>query len=126
MPAQAFEQLRLCYRLAAGSAEIYHQAGFTVVYQDVIIGPLLGEVVEMLKHLPLHVVVLCPSPQVAAQRDATRHKIAYGLWTPQALDHELRTNAPRVGLWLDTSSLTVEETVHIIFAQIEQTTDGIR
>lgn len=125
MSAQAFEQLRLRYRLAAASAEIYCKAGFTVVYQDVIIGSLLSEVVDMLKHLPLYVVVLCPSPEVAAQRDAERQKTAYVDWTAEALDFELRTNTPKFGLWLDTSTLSVEQTVDVIFAQIDQTTAGI-
>jgi hypothetical protein len=91
----------------------------------VIIGTLLGEVVDMLKHLPLHLVVLCPSPEVAAQRDAERQKTAYGDWTPEALDFELRTNTPKFGLWLDTSTLSVEQTVDVIFAQIDQTAAGI-
>jgi hypothetical protein len=59
MPAQAFEQLRLCYRLAAGSAEIYHQAGFTVIYQDVIIGPLLGETPAAARRRVVPITVGC-------------------------------------------------------------------
>jgi len=115
----AFEQLRLRYRLAAASADLYCQSGFAVVYQDVIIGPLLGEVIENLhqQKWPLHVVVLCPSPEVAAQRDANRGKVAYTSWSPYDLDRELRTNTPRVGLWLDTSALTAAETVEAIFRQ---------
>jgi len=114
----AIEQLRLRYRIAA--ADLYCQAGFTVIYQDIILGWLLAEVVAMLKKWPLHVVVLCPAPEVAAQRDEARSKTAYGAWTPHDLDASLRTETPRYGLWLDNSALTVEETVEAIFAQIEQ------
>src|SRR5215216_1713456 len=46
---QAMEQLRLRYRIAAAAANLYCQAGFTVIYQDVIIGSVLNEVVAMLK-----------------------------------------------------------------------------
>ncbi len=116
----AFEQLRLRYRLAAASADIYCQAGFTVVYQDVIIGAVLQEVVDMLKKWPLHGVVLCPSPDIVAQREAEREKTGYTTWTPQELDHGLRNDTPKIGLWLDTSALSVDETVEAIFAQVDE------
>jgi chloramphenicol 3-O-phosphotransferase len=118
--AAAFEQLRLRYRLAATSADIYCQAGFTVVYQDVIIGAVLQEVVDMLRKWPLHVVVLCPSPGIVAQREAGREKTGYTTWTPQELDYGLRNDTPKIGLWLDTSALSVEETVKAIFTQTDQ------
>src|SRR6476620_3331403 len=44
---EASKQLWLRYRLAAAAAELYLQAGFMVVYQDIIIGPALGEVVSL-------------------------------------------------------------------------------
>ncbi|MBK8022582.1 MAG: AAA family ATPase [Chloroflexi bacterium] len=115
---EALAQLRLRYQLAAHTAQQYCAMGFAVVYQDVIVGPALGEVIALHQAYPLYVVVLCPSPEVALQRDATRHKQAYGDWTPKALDHELRTNIPRVGLWVDNSAQTVEETVEAILARL--------
>jgi chloramphenicol 3-O-phosphotransferase len=116
----ALSQLRLRYRLAASAAETYCAAGFTVVYQDVIIGPMLAEVVDMLTRWPLYVVVLCPSPDAAAQRDAARHKVAYRGWTPEVLDDILRETTPPIGLWLDTSSQTVDETVESILGRIRE------
>jgi hypothetical protein len=63
-------QLRLRYRIAAEAAEMYCAAGFTVVYQDIIIGEVLREVVEMLKgKRPLALIVLCPSPDVVGERE---------------------------------------------------------
>ncbi len=117
----ALAQLRLRYRLAATVADGYCKAGFTVVYQDVIIGEMLTEVVEMLKPWQRHVVVLCPTPAVAGARDAARSKTGYRGWTPDALDQSLREETPRLGLWLDNSTLTVEQTVDAIFASVEQT-----
>ncbi len=117
---EAYAQLRLRYELAAFTADRYCAAGFTVVYQDVIIGAVLQEVVDRLKSLrPLHVVVLCPSPDVVAQREAGRDKIGYSSWTPQMLDDGLRNETPHIGLWLDTSALTVHETVDHILAHLE-------
>jgi predicted kinase len=120
---EALDQLILRYRLAVTSAEMYCAAGFTVVYQDVIIGPMLGDVVEMFTgDYPLSIVVLCPSPEVVTQREVHRDKTGYGDWTPADLDTELRENTPRIGLWLDTSTLTVEATIDTILARMNEAT----
>jgi chloramphenicol 3-O-phosphotransferase len=117
---KALDQLRLRYRIAATAAHLYHEAGFAVVYQDIIIGPMLNDVVAMLTASPLFVVVLCPTPQVAAHRDATRHKTGYSDWTPEQLDDDLRHNTPRLGLWLDNSTLSIEDTVSAILARSDE------
>jgi predicted kinase len=121
---RAFEQLRLRYRLAATASDLYCAAGFTVVYQDVIVGPILREVVEEYQRLsashPLHVVVLCPAPEIIAAREAAREKKGYFTWTPEELDRELRASTPRLGLWLDTSALSVEETIETILARLDE------
>lgn len=118
----AFAQLRLRYRLAAMTSRAYAEAGFTVIYQDVILGAVLNEVVAMLKDAEatyrLHLVALCPSVEVVAERDRTRHKVAYGSWSPAQLDHIFRTETPHIGLWLDTSLLTVGETVDLILSRL--------
>lgn len=44
--AAALSQLQLRYQAAFEAARLYSAAGFTVVYQDTIIGPALAEVVE--------------------------------------------------------------------------------
>lgn len=117
---EAMSQLKLRYELAALTADRYCAAGFTVVYQDVIIGAVLQEVVDRLKNLrPLYVIVLTPSPEVVAQREAGRDKVGYGSWTPQMLDDGLRHETPRIGLWLDTSLLTVSEALDDILAHLE-------
>ena len=116
----ALAQLRLRYQIAAQVANQYCAAGFTVVYQDVIIGALLDDVISLYKQYPLYVVVLCPSPEIALKRDATRHKQTYSSWTPEALDRALREETPRVGLWLDTSALSVEESVNTILERIDE------
>ena len=55
---EAAAQLRLRYRLAAAAADTYSQAGFTVVLEDVIAGPLLGEYRTSIHSRPCHVIVL--------------------------------------------------------------------
>lgn len=115
----ALAQLRLRYDLAASAARAYCAAGFTVVYQDVILGPDLEEVVARLFPWPVAVVVLCPGADVVARREALRPKAGYGgSWTVAALDRVLREETPRLGLWLDTSTLDVAATVDTILAHL--------
>ena len=118
---EALTQLKLRYQIAATASQQYCAAGFTVVYQDVILGEILNEVVALYSaQYPLYVVVLCPSPSVAFQRDSTRHKQTYTGWTPEALDRSLREETPHIGLWVDTSNLTIQETVTTILARLDE------
>ena len=110
---EAQRQLRLRYRLAAQTADAYYQAGFSVVVQDVVIGPLLATYVDTIRSRPLTLVVLAPRPEVVAGREAARPKRAYhdGHATIAELDAALRTETPRIGLWLDTSAQSPDDTV---------------
>jgi predicted kinase len=118
---EAEAQLRLRYRLSAATADAYAEAGFTAVVQDVVIGPALTAYVRLVRTRPLHVVVLVPDAATVAAREAARPKTGYGTaWTVPDLDGELRRNTPRLGLWLDTTRLTVGETVEAILAGRER------
>ncbi|CAM4404318.1 MAG: AAA family ATPase [Paenibacillus macerans] len=112
------EQLLLRHRLTAQAADLYFEAGFTVIVQDVIIGPMLQEFISFVRNRPLDVVVLCPNKSVVAQREAARTKKGYGIWTVEALDNVLRKETLRTGMWLDSSNLTPEETVDEILGNL--------
>ncbi|MFN8487531.1 MAG: AAA family ATPase [Caldilineaceae bacterium] len=116
----AREQLQLRYRIAATVANLYLAAGFTVVYQDIILGTDLADVVRFYPHSPLSVIVLCPNPTVVAAREANRHKTGYGAMVVDDLDRVFRAETPRLGFWLDNSQLTVDETVDAILANLDQ------
>jgi predicted kinase len=119
-PAAA-AQLRLRYRIAAAAAQLYLQAGFSVVYQDIIIGPELAQVARFYRHQQLHVVVLCPAPARVATREAGRAKTGYRDAALVAdFDRVLRTETPRLGLWVDNSDLTVAETVSHILGHLAE------
>ncbi len=111
--APALAQLRLRYGCAADVAKRYFLAGFNVVYQDVIVGPILTEVVALYAELPLQVVVLCPSAEAVAQREAQRAKTGYHSMTIAQMQ-ELLTQTPRLGHWLDSSKQTLDETVQAV------------
>ena len=73
---EAWAQLRLRYRLTAMTADTWHDAGFTVVVQDVVVGPVLAEQVAAIRSRPLYLVVLAPSPAAVARREAARTRRA--------------------------------------------------
>lgn len=109
---EAKAQLALRHRLACTAARSYVEAGFTVVYQDILIGLALGAVAELLADLDPMIVVLNPQPEILAKRDAARHKTGYGEgFPPEILANALERETPRLGLWLDTSQMTPEEVV---------------
>ena len=78
-----------------------------------MLGPDIVNYANAIKSRPLVVVVLAPRPEVVAEREAARTKVAYrdGRYTIDELCSVLRFETPRVGLWLDTSKQSPEETV---------------
>ncbi|MEU2426049.1 AAA family ATPase [Streptomyces sp. NPDC007851] len=119
--AEATAQLHLRYDLSAATADAYAAAGFTAIVQDVLVGPELTAYLTRVRTRPLSVVVLAPSPEAVARREAGRSKTGYGpAWTITALDAELRRHTQPLGLWLDTSALSVEQTVAAILGGAER------
>jgi hypothetical protein len=108
---EATEQLWLRYRLSAATADGYAGAGFTAVVQDVILGPALPRYLDLIATRPRFLVVLAPRPDVLEQRERARAKKGYGDWSVASLDDALRRDTPRLGLWLDTSDQTPEQSV---------------
>jgi hypothetical protein len=114
--AEARRLLDLRYRLSALAAGEYADAGFTAVVQDNIYGPDVSRWLREVTAGPRHLVVLRPSLPAVRARDEARlaatGKLAYrpGGFTVEGLDREL-ARTPRIGLWLDTSAQTAEQTV---------------
>ena len=108
---EAWRQLELRYRLMVQLALGHHDAGFRVVCQDVILGELLRQVVGMFGDIPVDVVVLCPRPEVVSRRERERGKAGYGAISVEDLDRSLWVETARIGRWIDTSDMTIGETV---------------
>lgn len=95
-------------------ADNFVGAGFTVVVEHAASDRYwLDLFTDTLRARPLSVIVLAPDPNVATERDQRRpdkqvaHLFAH-------MDADMRRNFPDVGWWLDTSALTVEQTVAAI------------
>ncbi len=115
---EGLEQLRLRYRLGALVADAYFQEGYTVVLEDVVVGPLLSEYVGLIRSQPLHVVVLLPSLDTLVDREAARESSGYAHWTMEQLYEGFAARTPRIGTWLDTSTQTPEQTIEEILSRI--------
>ena len=114
-------QLQLRYELAVASAKRYVDAGFTVVYQDIVIGSSLSQVVEAFQPYRLAVVVLCPRAAVLAERDQARSKTGYpDRPSVDQFDRILREETQHIGYWLDNSDLTLETTVDKILSYLRE------
>lgn len=114
--AEARRFLDLRYRLSALVADEYATAGFTTVVQDNIYGADVERWLDQVRARPLRLVVLRPSVAVVQQRDADRRertgKVAYrDGFTPAVNDEHVATTPSEVGLWLDTSAQSAQETV---------------
>jgi hypothetical protein len=62
--------------------------------------------------------VLAPRSEVIATREAGRTKTGYDNgWDIEEFDRGFRATTPRVGLWLDSSDQSPEQTVDAILNQ---------
>jgi hypothetical protein len=68
----------------------------------------------------MHLVVLNPDADAVAERDRGRPKTAYadGRWDIGELRELLRFETERVGLWLDSTDLSAEQTVDQILGDL--------
>lgn len=79
---------------------------------------MLNDFISYVKNRPLYVVVLCPNTSAVTRREEARSKKGYGVWSVEALDHVLRHETPQVGMWLDSSDWSPEETVNEIMNRL--------
>jgi GrpB-like predicted nucleotidyltransferase (UPF0157 family) len=114
---QALDQLRLRYRIAAEAADRYAESGFDVVLEDVVAGELLHGWRMLVRHRPCHLFVLLPSIEAVERRAAGRRASGYDHFTVPQLHALFANETPRVGVWLDTSEQTPEQTVAEILAR---------
>jgi len=109
-------QLRLRCRNASLLADSFFEAGFTPVIDDIAIGERLQHFRDDVRNRPLLFVLLTPDAGVVRERDANRDdKHVFDKWG--FLDEVMRNDTPRIGLWLDSSNMTAEQTVDTILAR---------
>jgi adenylylsulfate kinase-like enzyme len=107
---EAERQLRLRSRIASQLADTFFEAGFTVVVAEILVGRL-DHFRADIKNRPLLLVNLAPSLDVVRRRNEERpNKNVFEPWSP-ILDRAMREAMSGVGLWLDSSNQSPQETV---------------
>jgi len=114
--AAALGQLVLRYSGALAVAAVYLSAGFDVVVEDVIVGPVLRDFLALIPVDEFHLIFLDPEATALGERERGRAKTGYGPWSVDGLQRVLREETDRIGLWLDSTELTAEQTVDRILA----------
>ncbi len=113
---EAQRQLRLRGHNVCLLADSFFESGFTPVIDDVVIGSRLDEFRSQLRSRPLLFVLLTPRLDIVQRRDSERPvKHVFRKWSH--LDQVMREETASVGLWLDSSELTAEQTVDEIIAR---------
>ncbi len=109
--------LRLKHMCLLGRS--FFEAGFTAVLDDIVLGESWQYVQAQLQGVPFSLVVLAPRVEVVAQqRDRNRAKRPLGAAWATYLDHAFRSTMTGIGLWIDSSEMTPEETVAHILRQL--------
>jgi predicted kinase len=118
MTKEQRSQLALRGRNVCLLAESFAREGFTVIIDDVVIGSRVDEFQKQISHRPLGFVLLTPSVESLRDRNAGREsKDVFDAW--RHLDAVMREETPQVGLWIDSSQQSAEQTVEQILAEAD-------
>jgi hypothetical protein len=110
-------QLRLRGRNVALLADSFFEAGITPIIDDVVIGSRLDELRADLRSRPLLFVLLVPDLDAVRERNRQRpNKDVFEAW--RHLDAVARAETPRVGLWLDTTRQSAQESADEIVRRV--------
>lgn len=118
---EADRQLALRYRHGAMLCESFVDNGFVAVHAENMYGPTVERHLRSLG-CERSLVVLRPRPGVIERRESARGTSAYANWVRPGrtlLDAILQFDSwlaetPPIGLWIDSSDFTVDETVEQI------------
>jgi len=106
---EAVDQLRLRLHNICLLGRSFYDAGFTVVLDDIIVGSRMQHLLVDLGGVDFMFVMLTPSLETVRDRERQRGTELWREW--EWLTESVERTTPRVGLWLDTSAQTPEETV---------------
>lgn len=123
---EAVRQLILRYRHGAMLADSLFENGFAAVHSDIVMGHGLPRYAELVRNRPLYVVMLYPSVEAVAERERGRGSTAYREWIAEGKTLEDAVTAfysdidatQRMGLWVDSTDQTPDETVDEIMARV--------
>ena len=109
LEGEAARQLRLRLHNMCLLARSFFDACFTVVLDDIVIESRIDDLREHLAEMDFMFVMLAPNMETVRERERQRGTALWREWewlTEQVLDA-----APGIGLWLDSSDQSADETV---------------
>ena len=113
---EADRQVRLSIKNQCLLAHSFSEGGFVPIMDSVVPNqPDLNAFRAHLRGFDLHLIILAPDPLIAIQRDLERPgKTVSDRWNPVQMEPEFRRELPGIGLWVDSSNLSVDETVDYV------------
>jgi predicted kinase len=115
LPPETARQLRLRLHHACLLGLSFVDAGFHAVVDDIVIGERLDHLLEELAGRRFVFVMLTPRREVVRERERGRGTQLWPEW--EWLNDVVERQTRRIGLWLDTSDQTPEQTVDAILAR---------
>lgn len=125
---EARRQLQLRYDLGVEAATTLRTAGFVAVHADIVLGEAVLRCEAAARPGQVRIVMLNPEVSAIAGRERSRNKRAYEAYaaTGQSLEDVIRSHAawinetPQLGIRVDSTDQTVEETVDEIIQRWDQ------
>ena len=109
MSPEAAAQLRLRLRNSCQLARSFVAAGFSAVVDDIVIGGRVEQLLDEMAGQRFVFVMLTPRGEVVRERERGRGTQLFVEW--EWLIEEVEQRTRRIGLWLDSSEQTPEQTV---------------
>lgn len=115
---EAARQIRLRLHHAALLARSFREAGFNVVIDDIITGHRFDELRAELAGVPYSFVMLVRDLEV--MKESWRAMGSPFVNSFDWIDAEIRESTPRVGLWIDSTHQTEDETFNEIMRRLDE------
>lgn len=119
---EALLQLLMRYEHGAMLADSLFENDFTAVHADIVMEHGLPRYADMVRNRPLYIVMLRPSVQAVIDRERARGTAAYRDWGSVeegvAAFYEAIDRTQRLGLWVDSTDQTPEQTVDEIMSRV--------
>ncbi len=116
---EAQRQLDLRLRNACLLARSFADAGFTAVVDDIVIGDAVEALPELLGDHAFRFVMLVPDFAQVKQRWIDMGSPFAHAW--DWIDDVIRNETTRIGLWLDTTDLDLDQTIDAIIDDLRRT-----
>jgi len=116
---EAARQLRLRLHNACLLARSFRDSGFAAVIDDIVLGQRFNDLKEELNGVPFRLVVLAPEVNTVVERDANRPKSVGPEWA-DFLDRILRETMTGIGMWVNSTGQTPEQTVNEIVRRLPE------